>query len=440
MKNQENIDCSVCTEIFNKSTRKEVECLHCGYKACQKCVRRFLLENTIRPKCMSCNTEWNMEFMRLKMSKSFMEKEYKNHQKEALQVEAETHLGEYQADVVAMIKVEELRKEEKRLMEEKKKIEDALYKVRREIGRYAIRRNYGRVEPQLNETPREFFMACPSIECRGRLSTAYKCGLCLHYFCPDCHVNKGLTRDNPDHECKKDDLDTVKLLKENTRPCPSCHMGIFKTQGCHQMWCTQCHTCFSWVTGKVLNGAVHNPHFYEWQRRQNGGTAPRVQGDIPCGGMMSTFQLNQALYRTNGNDEYKEASSLLRNLHRIMIHMQDNTLRSVRNKFENRNNRQREIAIRYLRKQISKEEWVELLYRESKQREKYRRYYQVLETLLFNGMEIYRQFLYSNITPLVAKENCEQILSFANTEIIKINRQYNGSLTTISPDMDTTRF
>lgn len=53
-------------------------------------------------------------------------------------------------------------------------------------------------------------------------------------------------------------------------------------KNCDQIWCTQCHIAFSWKTGK-LEHHIHNPHFYEWQRKNGGGSAPRNPGDIECG-------------------------------------------------------------------------------------------------------------------------------------------------------------
>lgn len=58
-----------------------------------------------------------------------------------------------------------------------------------------------------------------------------------------------------------------------------CDFTVVKN--CDQMWCTQCHTAFSWKTGK-LEKNIHNPHYYEWQSK-NGGTAHRNPGDIECG-------------------------------------------------------------------------------------------------------------------------------------------------------------
>jgi hypothetical protein len=139
---------------------------------------------------------------------------------------------------------------------------------------------------------REFIMKCPDEGCRGFLSNHYKCGTCDKHTCTDCLEVIGLDKDAP-HECNKDTVESAKAIKSETRPCPKCGTRIFKVDGCDMMWCTMdgCGTAFSWNTGKVETGRIHNPHYYEWLRRNGGGMAPRELGDIPCGGMPHAGEL-----------------------------------------------------------------------------------------------------------------------------------------------------
>jgi hypothetical protein len=54
------------------------------------------------------------------------------------------------------------------------------------------------------------------------------------------------------------------------------------------MYCTACEkrghvTVFSWTTGKIDEGRIHNPHYIEFLRRQKINT--REVGDVYCGGL-----------------------------------------------------------------------------------------------------------------------------------------------------------
>ncbi|NBV77911.1 hypothetical protein EBR66_07130 [bacterium] len=143
---------------------------------------------------------------------------------------------------------------------------------------------------------REFIMKCADEECRGFLSTAYKCGTCEKWTCPDCLVVIGLEKDAT-HICDANTVESAKAIKAETRGCPKCATRIFKIDGCDQMWCVMegCGTAFSWNTGQIATGKVHNPHYYEWLRR-TGGTAPREVGDIPCGGLPSVYDMMSSLW------------------------------------------------------------------------------------------------------------------------------------------------
>lgn len=416
------MECSICVEKFNKNTHKKIECLYCQHETCHKCVEKYLIENTITPQCMNCKKEWNMEFLRGTLSRTFMDKKYKEHQKGAITAEAEALLGQYQEHAQYQIETEKLRET---LADAKRRLDEA-QRYYRQCQNTFYAHTARRVGDTIQER-REFFMACPSHDCRGKLSTAYKCGMCEHFFCPDCHKDKGEDR-NTEHECQQDDLDTVKLLRDNTRPCPKCHMGIYKTEGCDQMWCVQCHTCFSWGSGKILHGVVHNPHFYEYQRRMGGGVAPRVPGDIPCGGAPTYTQMNIRNRNTNSRDgEIQNNVKWLMDLHRYINEMTDMTMPSVHRKFNNREAAQREYGVQYLRNKITRVKWIEALYKTVRQEEKYRRYYQVLETLTVNLSEFLRQYVQGG-DPAVIRHSCEQVFQYANEECAKMKKQYNMTI------------
>jgi hypothetical protein len=439
-----------------------------------------------------------MEFVRAHLSKSFLDGDYRKHQMASLLSEGMSTIGELQVLVPIRHAMEEkeqtvreletavktIRDETKKLKLERDTVKSLmkqqtsvarnvmretryapvlqqlslmeqerqailwrLYDIRRELGGLAHRWRHNGVGAVLTAhndkhgaTSRNvFFMACPGKDCRGRLSTGYKCGLCEHRFCPDCHNDVGDTRGSTSgsatHTCNEDDKKTVALLKENTKPCPKCHEGIFKVSGCDQMWCTQCHTCFSWQTGKILNGVVHNPHFYAWQRAQHGGEAPRVpgdngdNGDNPCGGQGVLPPFHVVMERIDDVVLYKHRQYLERS-HRLATHLLCTVINSLRRSLEEDTQEyRRKWGVEYLRARISKEEWANKLYFAARRQERKQRILLLMEMVVGTTGDIFRSWPSAD----EVLQSLQALYTYANEQIDVQNHQYGTKLRHLDP-------
>ncbi len=124
-------------------------------------------------------------------------------------------------------------------------------------------------EEDPNKKQWNFTMKCPAMECQGFVGMDWTCGMCSVNVCKDCREVK-----DHQHVCDPAQIESVKALRKEAKPCPTCAAQISKIDGCDQMWCTLCHTAFSWKTG-AIQVHVHNPHYYEWMRR-TGQVIPRA--------------------------------------------------------------------------------------------------------------------------------------------------------------------
>ena len=362
--------CIICTDKFNHSRNTEVTCEHCQFSACRTCCQTYILDQT-KAKCMNndCIPEWSRKFLVQNFTKTFISHEWKKVRENVL-FDSEKALLPATQDVV------ERRKNRLKMQAEVKELDKCIFELNRR--RIDLILNYD-TSRSSGQEKRHFIRGCPQGDCRGFLSSMWKCGTCATWTCPDCHEVKGEFQDSP-HTCDPNNVETAKLLAKDTKPCPKCATGIYKIEGCDQMWCTQCHTAFSWRTGQ-LETHIHNPHFYEWQRRNNNGVAPRVAGDVPCGGLDLDYRLpmiiNQALRRKlNEKDafgrESEDATLLFRRIERIVqstLHLREVQLPTFRVDHVQDN---LELRVAYLMNDITEEEFKVRTQRANKQHEKKR--------------------------------------------------------------------
>ena len=320
--------CEVCCETLNRSSRRPVKCPYCPYQACTSCSERYLCETLQDAHCMACKKGWDREILTNNFTYKFVTQTYKQRREQLLFDRERSLMPATQPYVELEIQVRKITKEivklkldldasaaaALRIGRENPAVLAVTHNLPSELEGVVFRQrsvweehkagNAIRSDIQFLEWHREYIMtrvygenvierrqfvrACPYNGCKGFLSTAWKCGLCDMWTCPDCHEGRGADREGP-HTCDSASLETAKMLARDSRNCPKCAAMIFKIDGCDQMFCTQCHTAFSWRKGTIETGTVHNPHYYDYLRRQ--GNIPRNPGDVPCGGLPSWHEL-----------------------------------------------------------------------------------------------------------------------------------------------------
>ena len=282
-------ECRICFDPYNKSTRARVTCQSCGFEACRQCHTTFILDaSNTHPNCMQCHKEFQREFLVDSFTLKFVSKDWKEH-RERVMLQKERALLPTRQPVAEMVKrTNDLNTECNTILAQINALRSQHYACTTEKNRLEHRIRVGpAADASLPAAQREhaaFVRPCPNTaaNCRGFLSTQWKCNLCSMWTCKDCHEMKGDAQDTP-HVCNADNLASAKLIDAETRACPKCGARVYKISGCNQMFCTACNDCaFDWVTGRIET-VIHNPHYYEFQRQLNGGQAPRVPGDILCG-------------------------------------------------------------------------------------------------------------------------------------------------------------
>ena len=261
-------ECDVCAESCNKSSRKPLVCYKCECTVCRECLRKGLLDSIQDPHCIACKVPFDMEQVVQGGGNSWRFQTYRSHRQNILLDRVRAQAPALMPDVQTYKHLCDLRKQSQEAYAERARLKQRLSEL--ENIRYMLVRQARHVESTLtnnyknpNKKYWKFIMPCAKEGCNGFVSTAGKCESCEQYTCLNCHVFKGKER-NEGHTCKQEDVDSVLEIKKNTRRCPECAVPIHRIKGCTQMFCTECHTCFSYRTGEVYKTAVHNPERDRW--------------------------------------------------------------------------------------------------------------------------------------------------------------------------------
>jgi len=282
------MSCTICFDDFNASNRKPILCPFdaCAKSACRTCYETFLCGDGVSvAKCIFCNTSFtHSQVQHLGFTKSFLNGDFAKHQQDILFAQEQAMLPAAQAAVAHDRLIAGINAQIKDVYAQIKQLQalkDDLYRTKNQLMRQG---------PDQLEDVQQFLHRCADSDCNGFVSSAWKCATCDKHTCAHCRELKAAGHDDA-HVCNTDTLASVALLKKDTKPCPNCKVLVHKTEGCDQMFCTQCKRLWSWNTGRFETRG-HNPHYLQWMR-ENGGGMPRDPNDVQCGREVDAHFLSQ---------------------------------------------------------------------------------------------------------------------------------------------------
>ena len=461
-------DCPVCLEDFNDTSVINVKC-GCGFSACVECIKEYLIQTTKDPHCMKCNRAWDRDFQYSCLSPKWINGKYRSYRKQLLLErekarlpETQLQLEEYENEKVYDNKIKEinldilkLKKQLDTINKQTKILNNKLCEIKNtkqylilEKHNVIIEKHNVILEKALkNKTSikKNFLHKCPNEDCRGFLSIGYKCKLCKTDVCSKCFIIKNKASIEK-HKCNPNDVKTTNAIKKETRPCPKCAVRIFKISGCDQMWCTQCNIAFSWKSGLEVGGIVHNPHYYDWMRKQN-LSGIRIPGEIVCGGIPQYHIVLNAVnwYTKYIVDKTLDLGIMMENYYRGLAHINYSIIEPLRERI-NRANDNSDIRMRYLTKEINEKRFASIICRRDNVRQKnvaMLRVFEMYNTLMierFNNFINLYEKEWSSAHKKALKELIEtptEIRNYCNEELKKISKNYNMKVNIITKDFST---
>jgi hypothetical protein len=369
---------------------------------------------------MGCKNLWSREVIDGACTKVFRDSQLKKH-REVVLFEKEKCLMPQTQDAVSRViqcrKLDALIKEADEKIGELRRTQHELFITKNRIAN-------GQVAVEGANEKRAFVRKCPVDNCRGFLSTRWKCQICENNICSECNEIKV---SDGEHTCDPNNVETVALLKKDTKPCPSCGTMIYKISGCSQMWCPHCHTAFDWRTLKIETGKIHNPHYYEFTRA--GGSVNRDNGDIPCGGLPDITELQKyfglcrrytSLMHLTGDP------GTVFTIHRLVLHIENWGIRNAP-----RENNQ-ELRIKYLLNEMSEDDMKVILQKNEKAREKARDRENLLTMFCNVTSDLMRQMILKTINTEDFIASMIRLREYTLDAFRVIHKRYNCSTDWIS--------
>ena len=418
-------DCDICCEY--KTTF--IICSYCKTQACETCIQKFIEDRPREPLCMKCGKIWSREFVLENITdkkwflqhigKYILEQEkmlLPETQEEASLIYHIQKLSQYLKSLPTNKRLKRMYKNSDTLSNAIQEKRDILLKIKHSIhSTKLLTITYGGIGSKTDSAEKEHYIfKCPS-DCRGFVSNNYRCGTCKGIVCKKCRVQI-----NSEHICNEDDIKSSALVSSLTKSCPKCMTQILKSGGCDQMFCVVCHTAFSWTTGKIETGIIHNPHYYEYLSTL---TTQMIDIEVlACGDIPDAITFTNRITKVTNSDIFIRK---LKNIHLIARHIRHGVVPAWQiNKVKDNI----DIRVQYLLEEIDETTWAsKLLFREKK-RMKIKAFQDLIQMVLVILEDFVRRVFSFDISNI---EKWHSVSSSTIIEAVYLKKYYCTSLSQI---------
>ena len=242
-------------------------------------------------------------------------------------------------------------------------------------------------------------------------------------FCKNCNEVKDILH----IECDPDKVKTMELINKDTKPCPKCGTMIHKINGCDMMYCVDCNTPFSWKRGTIETGTIHNPHYYEFLRKQNNGVIPRNPGDVPCGGGLPYW--GEISRRFLNPREYTIETQTITNFHQLVAHISHAEIRELNRTITMNNSANRKLRVQYLMNVLTENDFKAIIQQLEKKNNKSREYINIYQMLVDVSSDKFREI--ESGTGILTQEQLTEIIQYFdklieyfNENIANVGKRY----------------
>jgi hypothetical protein len=194
------------------------------------------------------------------------------------------------------------------------------------------------------------------------------------------------------------------------------------------MWCTHCQTPFHWKTLKIIQGDIHNPHFYEWQRNPNNQSNHLQVDTCDQNELPNITRLRNQIAQTHSSLE----PSLIRMIfdwHRNILHLQNIEMEHLVPDPTESDLFQRNLEYRkqYLLKELNEDKFKNLLAIKENKMERRKCLYQIYEMVVQTMILFFHEFfiLTQEDVQTEWRSKINRLLEYANSQLKNYSHRFN---------------